>query len=177
MKNLIEKIIKIIPQESCIVLSTKEIFFIRYIKGDIELYKNNKLVNDINQKKEMLNRIIDDNNKRIIPISKIKEKKEIKKANQINELLNIVKEFYKENNLSFVSQQFGFEKMFYTFLVKENYEFNFIKEIILFAKEHNFYKKFLGNPVSFKKNFNTIAIEYNSQKKRKNKNNIVYRLY
>ena len=91
-------------------------------------------------------------------------------SKQINLLIDKIKDFYIKNNLTLTAQRFIYEKFFYTKLVKEKMDFDFIKNIIDFAINDNFYKTFLANPATFSKHFDAIVIKYNTFLEKQKKN-------
>jgi len=99
--------------------------------------------------------------------------KEEKKSNT-QKLMDLIRDFYEENNLSLTSNKvFQYERKLYE--LSNSYSVEDIEEVIKFAIENEFYKRQLTNPNSLFNNFEAMKLarreeEYKRYKKYKSSN-------
>ena len=91
-----------------------------------------------------------------------KEPLEEKQTNSIKKLMDLIRDFYKENKLSLTGNKvFQYERKLYD--LSQRYPLEEIEEVINFAKENDFYKKQLTNPNSLFNNFESMKLAYEDE--------------
>jgi len=131
---------------------------------------------DENVKHNNINTILQENNKKPLKEKETKKENNLLKeeTNNSQKLMNLIREFYKENNLSLTGNKvFQYERKLYE--LSKNYPLEKIEEVIKFAKEDDFYKRQLTNPNSLFNNFESMKLalkdkEYKRYKKHKSSN-------
>ena len=115
---------------------------------------------DENVKHNNINTILQENNN----INK-KEKNQIEeektkdtlKTNELQKIIDLIREFYKENKLSLTGNKvFLYERKIYD--LTKSYPLKEIEEVIKFAKKDKYYKKLLTNPISLFNNFEGMKL-------------------